>query len=321
MHQLQYDQKKPRVPGRTIDERVVGDKESSALKVNALLRSSSSRLASSERSGWNSIQIEHHNACPYEKTSSTSPYHLIALFKDHISQGESAVVPGHFVPFSFFPGAMNLYSQGPLPACRSFNDMTMIVCALDPKFMYEVGKELERPPITDFRRKTNLRDRSLEGLVMLLSAETQFGGSSGKLYRDHLAHALALRFLWLVGGTRDANPLQLRTWPHRALQRVLDKMEAEATSDLDLNTLAAESGYSRSHFLRIFQTGVGYTPHQWLMRLRVERAKKMLREDSDSIVDIANACGFSSHAHLSRTFQQIVGMAPSKYRRTCGFFI
>jgi AraC family transcriptional regulator len=321
MHQLEYDQKKPRVPGATSDERVVGDKESSALKVNALLRSSSTRLASSERSGWSSVQIEHHNACPYEKAPSTSAHHLIALFKDHISQGESAIVPGHFVPFSFFPGAMNLYSQGPIPACRSFNDMTMIVCALDPKFMYEVGKELEKPSITDFRRTTNLRDHSLEGLVMLLSAETQFGGSSGKLYRDHLAHALALRFLWLVEGTRDANPLQHKTWPHRVLQRVLDKMEAEMTSDLDLNTLAAESGYSKSHFLRIFQTSVGCAPHQWLMRLRVERAKKMLREGSDSIVDIADACGFSSHAHLSRTFRQIAGVAPSKYRRTRDLFI
>jgi AraC family transcriptional regulator len=97
--------------------------------------------------------------------------------------------------------------------------------------------------------------------------------------------------------------------------RVLEKMEAEAASDLDLSTLAAEIGYSKSHFLRMFRAGMRCSPHQWLMQLRVERVKKMLRESSDSLIDIAAASGFSSHSHLSRTFRQFVGVTPNQYRR------
>ena len=101
----------------------------------------------------------------------------------------------------------------------------------------------------------------------------------------------------------------------RLLQRVLDRMKADLAKDLDLNTLAAESGYSRSHFLRTFRAVMGYSPHQWLTRLRVEQAKTALRENSISLIDIALDCGFSSHAHFSNTFRQIVGVTPSEYRR------
>ena len=102
----------------------------------------------------------------------------------------------------------------------------------------------------------------------------------------------------------------------RLLQRVLDRMNVDPAATLDLNTLAAESGYSRSHFLRTFRAVMGCSPHQWLTRLRVEQAKTTLREQSISLIDIALDCGFSSHAHFSKTFRQIVGVTPSDYRRS-----
>jgi AraC family transcriptional regulator len=106
--------------------------------------------------------------------------------------------------------------------------------------------------------------------------------------------------------------------PDRILQRVLDRMRAEFATELDLKTIAAESGYSRSHFLRTFRASVGYSPHQWLMRLRIEEAKTSLRKPSIPLTDIALECGFSSHAHFSSMFHRIVGVAPSEYRRNFG---
>lgn len=100
----------------------------------------------------------------------------------------------------------------------------------------------------------------------------------------------------------------------RLLQRVLDRMKADLTADLDLARLAAESGYSRSHFLRTFRSAMGCSPHQCLISLRVEQAKTML-QDHSSLIDIALECGFSSHGHFSTTFRQIVGLTPSEYRR------
>src|SRR4030081_3595876 len=88
-------------------------------------------------------------------------------------------------------------------------------------------------------------------------------------------------------GTRIARTLQCGKLQKRLLQRVLDRMKADLATDLDLSTLAAESGYSRSHFLRTFRAAMGCSPHQWLTRLRVEQAKTILRENSISLIDIA----------------------------------
>jgi transcriptional regulator GlxA family with amidase domain len=119
-------------------------------------------------------------------------------------------------------------------------------------------------------------------------------------------------------GSRISRPSSCGKLQRRLLQRVLHRMQADLAADLDLNTLAAESSYSRSHFVRTFRTAMGCSPHQWLTRLRMEQAKTILRERSISLIDIALDCGFSSHAHFSNTFRQIIGVTPSEYRRSHG---
>jgi AraC-like DNA-binding protein len=119
----------------------------------------------------------------------------------------------------------------------------------------------------------------------------------------------------ISGGTQVPLRSPCGKLQRRLLQRVLDRMKVDLATDLDLNTLAAESGYSRSHFLRTFRAVIGCSPHQCLTRLRVEQAKTILRETSMSLIDIALDCGFSSHAHFSNTFRQALGVTPSEYRR------
>jgi AraC-like DNA-binding protein len=82
----------------------------------------------------------------------------------------------------------------------------------------------------------------------------------------------------------------------------------------DLKLLAAESGYSRTHFYRMFKAAMGQTPHRYLRELRLKRAQSLLAGRSFSLMDIALACGFSSHAHFSTAFHSRYGLSPSAYR-------
>jgi len=283
--------------------------------INAFVRGSSARLCSSNKLGWDGVCLEHHRAFPVERYDSDSPHHLVVLFTSHVSRGETSTEHARFVPYSFAPGDIKLYSAGRIGACRPFTDTTMISCALDPSLVAEVGEDLGAPSTLEFRPITNLRDDSLQGIVKLLAAEANSQGASGKLYADHLAHALALRFRQLAGGARGHKPSQSGKMPARILQRVLDRMRVDLATNLDLRTIAAESGYSRTHFLRIFRASTGYSPHQWLTHLRIEEAKTLLQKASNSLIDVALDCGFSSHGHLSNTFRRIVGVTPREYRR------
>src|SRR5260370_35800496 len=89
----------------------------------------------------------------------------------------------------------------------------------------------------------------------------------------------------------------------------------DLNSNLDLQSLAAETGYSRSHFLRLFRAATGCAPHHYLLQLRLKRAQELMRQERASLIDIAAACGFSGHAHSLSLFHPMNGLKPTPYPR------
>ena len=108
---------------------------------------------------------------------------------------------------------------------------------------------------------------------------------------------------------------QVSPLPRHILRRVIERMR-NLDTELSLQVLAKESGYSRVHFVRMFRAATGYPPHNYLLKLRVDRVRELLANRTLSLTDIALECGFSSHSHLSRVFRQVLGATPSEYRRS-----
>jgi AraC family transcriptional regulator len=273
------------------------------------------RLASSIRLGWTDIIVERFLTDPGEKPEEPTSRHVVALAAGPAATfGERPGFRGRLVPFTKNPGTMHLYPQGLIPAIYPFVPTELIVCVLDTKFVEEVAEEQETGKFRQLQQHRNFVDEPSASLVRLLEQEAKSDGRSGRLYAEHLSYALAARLLSL-DTQRKAERASKNALSGPRLRRVLERMEADLSSELDLKTLAAESGYSRNHFLRMFSQATKSTPHRYLIHLRVKRAKAMLRDKSLRMIDIALACGFSSDAHLSRVFHQVAGVTPSEYRR------
>jgi AraC family transcriptional regulator len=280
---------------------------------DALLRGPSSRGVSSQGLDWKGFVIERHCVEPDERPESVSEGYILGLWCNTVT-GEHPNGRGGHVPYTKHPGTITFAPPGIVPAVRQRNRFEIILCALEPEFVGGVENELDQLPTARLPYQTGFHDPTLLQLMRLLEAEARQGGPSGRLYADHLAHALAMRFL-LRGRTDNGNAsAAVSPLPRHLLQRVLERMH-DLVSDLDLQTLAAQSGYSRSHFLGMFEAATGLTPHRYLLQLRVERAQELIRKGSTSLIDIAALCGFSSHAHMSRVFRQLLGATPSQYRR------
>ena len=99
-----------------------------------------------------------------------------------------------------------------------------------------------------------------------------------------------------------------------ALRRARDLIDRDFAEPLDLQAMAAEAGYSRSHFARVFATAYGETPRAYLTRRRIERAKTLLRTANLSVTEICFLVGFVSLGSFSARFHELVGQSPTAYR-------
>jgi AraC family transcriptional regulator len=103
-----------------------------------------------------------------------------------------------------------------------------------------------------------------------------------------------------------------------ALALVLDYVEANHDRPTALADLAAVAGLSVFHFARVFKQSAGESPHVFVLRRRIERAKRLLSQSRLPLREIAPACGFSSQSHLTARFRKLTGVTPRGYRRIAG---
>ncbi|HZR43879.1 MAG TPA: helix-turn-helix domain-containing protein, partial [Ktedonobacteraceae bacterium] len=99
------------------------------------------------------------------------------------------------------------------------------------------------------------------------------------------------------------------------IKRVMDFTLAHLDQDLSLEALAQQIGFSAYHFARLFRQATGESPHQFVLRQRIERAQRLLAETDVPLAHVALECGFANQSHLSLVFKRHLGLTPRAYRQ------
>jgi AraC family transcriptional regulator len=99
------------------------------------------------------------------------------------------------------------------------------------------------------------------------------------------------------------------------LRRVVEYVDAHLHDSIGLEDLAAAAGLSTNHFLRVFKLATGETPYHFLRRRRLERACRLLSENTIPLAELALECGFANQAHFTAAFSRELGISPGRYRR------
>jgi len=99
------------------------------------------------------------------------------------------------------------------------------------------------------------------------------------------------------------------------LRRVTQLVHAKIEDELSLDEMAESAGLSAAHFSQVFRKSTGETPHQFVLRHRIDRAKEMLRSTEGRVLDVAVACGFKTQQHFARVFRRMCGASPTEYRQ------
>src|SRR5262249_31147167 len=167
----------------------------------------------------------------------------------------------------------------------------------------------------ELRHTSNVEDSRVAAVVTALNAERVAGFPTGQLFLDSVEHALAIA---LVEGYAVRRP-SLRTYSGGLspahLRKVTELVHARIEEDLTLREMAQSVGLSVSHFSEVFRRSTGETPHQFVLRQRIERAKEMLSTAETRVLDVAIACGFKTQQHFARVFRRLSGVSPTEYRQ------
>ena len=184
---------------------------------------------------------------------------------------------------------------------------------LKPAMVAHAVHESVNQSILEILPQLAITDKKIEYIALALVTEITSGFASGRIFSESMANALAVHML----ANYATRPLGLREYrggmPKYVLRRTIDYIDTNLGTNLGLAELARNAGMSPWYFCKTFKQSTSLSPHQYIMRERIERGKRLLAEGRLSIIEIAAELGFSDQSHFAAVFRRLTGMSPKRY--------
>jgi AraC family transcriptional regulator len=167
----------------------------------------------------------------------------------------------------------------------------------------------------ELRPSRKFANPRLSALAAAVHAEMVAGFPSGRLFLDSVEQAMAVTLV------KDHAVRHRPVQTYRGglgsarLRSIKELVDAKLEDELSLDEMAQSVGLSTAHFARMFRKSTGESPHQFVLRQRLERAKAMLGDPDARILDVAVACGFKTQQHFAQVFRDVWGGSPTEYRQ------
>jgi AraC family transcriptional regulator len=262
--------------------------------------------------GWCGFLLEQHRLPSFESRDVIWMRNVVLL-----QQGPPVTVEikdgTRYVSRRIMPGQVFLRPWKVRTSARCRETTEFVLVSLEPSFMGAAcGGQVDTETF-ELSIQNGIDDRFVEGVCLALRDEVQRGGGSGRLYSESLAVSLAVHLASRYarqGGVSSRDGDQL---PSRAVRRAMEYINDYLNQDLSLTRIAEAVGLSAFHFSRLFKRATGLSPHQYVVRQRVERARQLLMRSGLSLAEIALEVGFCDQSHLTLHFKRVCGTTPKVY--------
>ncbi len=253
---------------------------------------------------------------PIVKTSSV-PALLVAVAvtslksADYRFRVDEKLVPTSYIP----PFRSTVVDLDARPTCWVGSPFDYLLIHVPRKGLDDIAADLVVGPMETCRLSVLEEDLVLTQLTKSILPYIGRPGWPGPLALDHLNLILGAHLLQKYAGLRKQLTISvggLGPWQKR---RATELLRENLAGRIRLSQLAQECGLSVSHFARSFKATFGVTTHRWLVQRRIERSQELLIHTLDSLADIADLAGFADQAAFTRTFHQVVGLSPGRWRR------
>ncbi len=212
------------------------------------------------------------------------------------------------------PQDMVVVGPGKIPALESTGAVEFLLLEIAPTYLMWAAEELASGEQVDFSRCWRFRDEQLRHIMLAMSHELMAGFPSGRLFGEYMGLSFATTLLTKRLATAA------RTGEYRGglspakLRLIKAFVNDNLASGVSLTDMASLVQMGPCHFARAFKESTGLSPHQYVLRRRIDRAVEMLKDQHSSLAGIAYDLGFSSQGHFTTVFRKFTGTQPRSYR-------
>lgn len=186
--------------------------------------------------------------------------------------------------------------------------------AVKKAFFHEVSAEIAGEKAFQFKRVQSNYSKQLLDLVGNFQLELM---NYGETY-PQMMHSLSTQIVFQL--IRDlsmdnAKNKEKMGKDNQYISKAILFMQEYYHANISINDICSLIYLSPCHFKRVFKEYTGQTPYQYLVGIRLEKARELLRAKEHSIEDTAKRCGFVNSGHFAVAFKRNVKMSPSEYRK------
>jgi AraC family transcriptional regulator len=268
---------------------------------------------SSAGSPWEGVLFERHFHGPFTTRMHQHLSHFICvhlsepapfIWRSRLEQGKKTIQSGSVI----------LVSRGAEDSIAFPKAVKRILLNLEPSLLKRALPEGNTSRDVEFIHQWGVRDPQTEYTVRALEADLEAGLPTGKLFGESLLCALAIHLQNRYAVTPPTNWLPRNGLPKARLNRVIEYVDAHLDQEIRLSALAETAGMSAHYFSELFKQSAHLSPHQFVLRRRIDRARELLSDPAIAIHEAALGTGFSNLSHFTKVFRRITGMTPTSYR-------
>ena len=192
---------------------------------------------------------------------------------------------------------------------RWFEAIKFIVVQIEPGFIQRF-LQIKDFSLAEYR---GISDKTVYGFAAEMNKEMEQEQLPARMYIQSLAICLSIHLgtqYQTSGKSIYAPKAKLSSLQ---LKQVLEYCNAFLRDDFGVDDLAALIHLSPFHFSRLFKNTLGVAPHQFVLQMKIERAKQLMKKIGGPLSQIAYELGFADQAHFSNAFRKVVGISPSQF--------
>jgi AraC family transcriptional regulator len=273
--------------------------------------------------GWEHLHFEHHRQPQFDTPEHEGNWHVIAYCPPSIVPIDSELrlgerwLDGKLQREARHDGDIAIIPAGISQRCNWKINAQFTIVAIDPVLLQHIGQDWVNPDCIELiPHFMTQQDALLQGIVSALRAEVEQSKLGGQLLVDSLRTTLAIHLLRNYCTTQPKSSNDPNGSSQLKLQPVIEYVREHLHQNIKLIELAAISQLSPYHFLRLFKQTTNVTPHQYILRCRIEKAKVLLQQGELSLAEIALQVGFCDQSHLTRCFKRLLGVTPKQIQQS-----